>query len=65
MALFSVTFLGSTPIGGPLIGWIAERFGARDALGIAGVITAIAGLVTWWALRRDRPVEERTWGDEP
>jgi MFS family permease len=64
MALFSVTFLGTTPIGGPLIGWIAERFGAREALGFAGIVTAIAGVVTWWALRRrSHPEGEPPLGD--
>jgi MFS family permease len=52
MALFSVTFLGSTPIGGPIIGWVAERFGARDALGLAGLATAIAGVAVLVAVRR-------------
>jgi MFS family permease len=52
MALFSVTFLGSTPIGGPFIGWVAERFGPREALAFAGAVTAVAGLVTWWAVHR-------------
>jgi len=36
MALYTVVFLGSTPIGGPLIGWIAERFGARTGLLVGG-----------------------------
>jgi predicted MFS family arabinose efflux permease len=59
MALFSVTFLGSTPIGGPLVGWIAERFGPRDALGLAGTVTALAGLVVWATLRRHPAGGER------
>ncbi|HLQ21887.1 MAG TPA: MFS transporter, partial [Gemmatimonadales bacterium] len=32
MALFAMVFLGSTPIGGPLVGWFAGRFGPRSAL---------------------------------
>ena len=34
MALWSVAFLGSTPIGGPLIGWITALSGARVGLGV-------------------------------
>jgi MFS family permease len=58
MALFSVVFLGSTPIGGPLVGWIAERFGPRASLGVAAVATLLTGLVGLaglrWAGRRRR-----------
>lgn len=45
MALYAVVFLGSTPIGGPLMGWIAEMLGVRGALAIAGGATMIAALV--------------------
>lgn len=37
MALYTVVFLGSTPIGGPLIGWIAQQFGARIGLLVGGM----------------------------
>lgn len=36
MALWSVTFLGSTPVGGPLIGLVAEYVSPRFALGVGG-----------------------------
>ncbi len=29
MALYVMVFLGTTPIGGPIVGWIAQQFGAR------------------------------------
>ena len=45
MALYSVVFLGSTPIGGPLAGWLAETYDPRVALLLAGV----AGLSAAWA----------------
>ncbi len=32
MALYSVGFLGSTPIGSPITGWVAQSFGPRYAL---------------------------------
>jgi MFS family permease len=47
MALFSVVFLGSTPIGGPLTGWLAEAYDPRVALVLAGV----SGLGAAWAAR--------------
>ena len=54
MALFSVVFLGSTPIGSPLVGWIAERFGARAALGVAAAATLLTGLAGLAWLRQVR-----------
>jgi hypothetical protein len=44
MALYATVFLGSTPIGGPLTGWIASAEGPRVALLVAGVATLAAGL---------------------
>ncbi len=42
MALWSIAFLGTTPVGGPLVGWIAEHLGARVGLGLGGVATIVA-----------------------
>ena len=42
MALYFVLFLGSTPIGAPVVGWIAETFSPRAALGAGGVVTIAA-----------------------
>jgi len=44
MALYSMVFLGSTPIGGPLSGWLAETWSPRLALLVGGV-GAIAAAV--------------------
>ncbi len=43
MALWTVAFLGSTPIGGPIIGWIGEHFGARWGLAVGGFAAIAAG----------------------
>jgi MFS family permease len=47
MALYSVVFLGSTPIGGPLAGWLAETYDPRVAL----LLAASAGISAAWAAR--------------
>jgi MFS family permease len=47
MALYSVVFLGSTPIGGPLAGWLAQSYDPRVALFLA----AVSGLVAAAAAR--------------
>jgi MFS family permease len=47
MALYSVVFLGSTPIGGPLTGWLSQAYDPRFAL----LLAAAAGLSAAWAAR--------------
>ncbi len=47
MALYSVVFLGSTPIGGPLTGWLSETYDPRIALLLAGM----TGIAAAWAAR--------------
>jgi MFS family permease len=47
MALYSVVFLGSTPIGAPLTGWLSQTYDPRWAL----VLAASAGLSASWAAR--------------
>jgi MFS family permease len=42
MALHGFVFLGTTPIGGPLIGWVCEQWGPRSGLFVAGG-TALVG----------------------
>ena len=49
MSFWSVAFLGSTTIGGPVVGWFAEAAGARWGLalgGLAALIAAALGAVT-------------------
>ena len=45
MALYSVVFLGSTPIGAPLVGWLSEAYDPRAAL----LLAASAGIGAAWA----------------
>jgi MFS family permease len=52
MALWAVAFMGSTPIGGPLIGWITSSAGARVGLGVGAASCFAAGLIGWLALRK-------------
>jgi MFS family permease len=50
MGLWAVAFLGSTPVGGPIVGWIGEHVGPRIALGLGGVVTILAGALAYRAL---------------
>ncbi|MGH8986219.1 MAG: MFS transporter [Acidimicrobiia bacterium] len=52
MALFSVAFLGSTPIGGPIVGWVSQVLGPRAGLALGGITAVLAALVA--ARRRAR-----------
>jgi MFS family permease len=45
MALWALAWQGSTPIGGPLVGWIAQEAGARWSLIVGGVPTLLCGLL--------------------
>jgi hypothetical protein len=44
MSLFSMSLIGSTPIGGPLVGWLGDHASPRVALlvGAAGAFAAAA-----------------------
>jgi MFS family permease len=52
MALYSIVFLGSTPIGGPLSGYLAETIDPRAALVMAGIAGIVAGLLAHVAFTR-------------
>jgi MFS family permease len=51
MSLWSVAFLGSTPVGGPLVGFVGGAVGARYGLGIGGVAALAAAAYGWNRLR--------------
>jgi MFS family permease len=52
MALWALAWQGSTPVGGVLVGWIAQEAGARWSLVVGGVPTLICGLFALPALTR-------------
>lgn len=52
MAIFMAIFMGGTPIGAPIVGWVANEFGPRWSLGVgaaSGILAAIVGVV--WLVR--------------
>jgi MFS family permease len=52
MALYSIVFLGSTPVGGPIAGWLSGAFGARAALVMAGLAALAAAAGARFAFAR-------------
>jgi hypothetical protein len=64
MALYLAVFMGGTPLGSPVIGWVGERFGARWTIligGIAALATAAAALA-WLVLHKGVRVRYRRAG---
>ncbi len=58
-ALFTVAFLGSTPIGGPIIGLVSQQLGARAGLWVGGIATLAVTVAAMAAIRRHREVRHR------
>jgi MFS family permease len=57
MALYLMVFMGGTPIGSPLIGWIGEAFGARWSLiggGAMSILGTLLCVAIFLHLRRKR-----------
>ncbi|MEW2548147.1 MFS transporter [Streptomyces sp. NPDC047002] len=52
MALWSMAWGGSTVVGGPLVGWVAQEFGSRWSLVVGGVPCLLLGVLALPALRR-------------
>ena len=54
LALQAMVFLGSTPIGGPILGAICERFGARYGLAVGAIATLAAAAYGFAVVRREQ-----------
>jgi MFS family permease len=52
MALWGLAWLGSTPIGGSIVGWIGQDAGARWSLVVGGLAALLCGLLALPALTR-------------
>jgi hypothetical protein len=55
MSLWFVAFQGSTPIGGPIVGYVMAQAGARAGLGLGAITCIFAALMGLWVLRRLSP----------
>ena len=54
ISIFLAVAMGTTPLGAPLVGWVADAFGPRWALGIGGASGFAAAAVAIAAFRRRR-----------
>jgi MFS family permease len=57
MALYAVAFIGTTPIGGPIQGWIGEHAGARWSLVVGGMAAVTAAAIGFFNIRRSERQE--------
>jgi MFS family permease len=61
MGLYMLVFLGGTPIGSPLVGWIAEQYGARMSMISGGVISVLATVIVGCLILRRSGVPARSY----
>ncbi len=52
MALYGMVFLGSTPFGAVMIGWLAQAYGPRAGFVLGGLAAIAAGLGALWLRAR-------------
>ena len=60
LALQATAFLGSTPIGGPITGWIGDHVGAGWSIAYGGLVALACVAVTGWSIvvkRRTATIE--------
>lgn len=52
MSLFMMVFVGGTPLGAPIVGWITDTFGARIGFAFGGLISLLAAATVGLILAR-------------
>ncbi|WP_374008699.1 MFS transporter [Leifsonia sp. LS-T14] len=65
MAIYMAIFMGGTPIGAPVVGWVADTFGPRWALGVGAASGFAAALVGVFYLVKYRGLRVRFAGMRP
>jgi hypothetical protein len=60
MALWSVAFFGTTPIGGPIIGYICDHANPRIGLIVGGASAIIAAGLAFIFYRPNKSGQEQT-----
>ncbi|MEU7205149.1 MFS transporter [Streptomyces sp. NPDC045470] len=52
MSLFMMVFMGGTPLGAPLVGWVTDAYGARIGFLAGGLVSALAAIGVGLVLTR-------------
>jgi MFS family permease len=63
MALYMAVFMGGTPIGSPLIGWVGQVYGARATIMIGAITSLVVGICVVIVLMRQRHITPSTLRD--
>ena len=65
MALYMMIFMGGTPLGAPIVGWIGEVFGARWTLIGGGALTVLGTLLAAAVFSRTQGLLDPEVNDRP
>jgi MFS family permease len=65
MAIYMAIFMGGTPIGAPIVGWVADAMGPRWGLGVGAASGIAAGAVGVYYLVRYRGLRVRVLRGRP
>jgi MFS family permease len=65
MALYLMIFMGGTPLGSPIVGWVGETFGARWTLVGGGSVTVLGTLVAVAVFTRTQGLLDPEVNDPP
>jgi MFS family permease len=52
MGFYILVFLGATPVGSPLIGWLADAIGVRETVALCGAITTLGAIATYFITKK-------------
>ncbi len=61
MAIYQAIFLGGTPLGAPLIGWVGDAWGPRWTVAIGGIMCGVAVVVAIAYLVADEGWDVMPW----
>jgi MFS family permease len=59
ISLYIMVLFGGTPVGAPVVGWVAQQYGPRWSLIVGGAVTASAAAVAGLLLARRAKVTVR------
>jgi MFS family permease len=62
LALQGVVWIGTTPVGAPILGWVCEHLGPRVGLLIGAAACAVA---VWWAMLIAPPMSGEVGATQP
>jgi MFS family permease len=65
MALWAVAFIGTTPIGGPIVGYIAQHAGPRWGLALGGLAALTATALAAYPYYRGKILHPPVTSSDP